>query len=169
MTRSGFTIVEIIITIAIMGILLTLAVVGVNTTQANARDTERKADVEAFAVHLESFYRSGTDGSTNFNRYPTTNAVTTVANLKSTFRDLDLKSVSAPGISDPLATILPATNNVQTTTGVLPQPTKDQYVYQPIMPTGALCTSGNTDCRKFNIYYRLEKDNLVYMITSKNQ
>lgn len=38
MERRGFTIVELIITITIMGILLTLAVVNVGTTQLNARD-----------------------------------------------------------------------------------------------------------------------------------
>ena len=53
MLRRGFTIVELIITITIMGILLVLAVVNVSGTQAQARDDERKADVESISLNLE--------------------------------------------------------------------------------------------------------------------
>jgi len=81
--------------------------------------------------------------------------------------DADIKAFIAPGQSDPYATFIAATNNVQTAEGVLPQPTKDQYVYQPIDNDGILCAT--RDCRKYNIYYRLESDNVVRMISSKNQ
>ena len=81
--------------------------------------------------------------------------------------DADLASFTAPGKTDPYQTLVTATNAVQSATGVLPQPTKDQYVYQPIDSNGNLCN--DYDCRKYNIYYRTEKDNTVYMVTSKNQ
>jgi prepilin-type N-terminal cleavage/methylation domain-containing protein len=81
--------------------------------------------------------------------------------------DADVKSFTAPGQSDPYTTFIPATNNIQTAAGVLPQPTVNQYVYQPINTNGDLCTT--SDCRKYNIYYRLEADNTVYRVTSKNQ
>jgi prepilin-type N-terminal cleavage/methylation domain-containing protein len=169
MRTRGFTIVEVIVTITIMGILLTLAVVGVGATQMNARDNERRADVEAIATHLESFFKTGTDGSTNYNRYPNANLITSTANIETALRDIDLESVMAPGIDDPMQTMVIATNTAQTVAGVLPQPTKDQYVYQPMKSDGTLCLTGDIDCRKFNLYYRLEGDNTVYMVTSKNQ
>jgi len=170
MLQRGFTIVEVIITITIMGILMVVAVVNISGTQARARDDERKADVEAIASQLESYFKTGTDGSVNFNRYPTTNLVSSAALMKSTLRDIDPKSLTAPGISDPLQSFIAATNNIQTTAGVTPQPiTINQYVYQPIKPDGSLCVTGDTDCRKFNIYYHLESDDMTYMITSKNQ
>jgi prepilin-type N-terminal cleavage/methylation domain-containing protein len=81
--------------------------------------------------------------------------------------DADVKSFTAPGQSDPYATFIPATNNIQTAAGVLPQPTINQYVYQPIDTNGNLCTT--SDCRKYAIFYRLEADNTVYRVTSKNQ
>jgi prepilin-type N-terminal cleavage/methylation domain-containing protein len=174
MTRRGFTIVELIITITIMGILLTLAVVNVGTTQAKARDDARKSDIESIASNLESFYISGTDNSTTFARYPSLGLTGSAANITSNLRDADLNAFLPPGTTNVAQTFLPSTNagtspSIQTTTGVTPQPTKDQYVYQPIKSDGSVCQSGEIDCRKYNLFYRLESDNAVYRYTSKNQ
>jgi prepilin-type N-terminal cleavage/methylation domain-containing protein len=174
MTRRGFTIVELIITITIMGILLTLAVVNVGTTQAKARDDSRKSDIESIASNLESFYIGGTDNSTVFQAYPSTSiAGGTAANITSYLRDADINSFLPPGTTNVAQTFLPSTNpgtspSIQTTAGVLPLPTKDTYVYQPIASDGSVCT-GSTACRKYNLFYRLEADNTVYRYTSKNQ
>lgn len=174
MTRRGFTIVEVIITITIMGILLTLAVVNVNSTQLKSRDDERKADVEAIATNLEAFFNSGTDNATSFGRYASTGVVGSETNIKNALRDADLRSFLAPGVTNIALTFVSSTNagtspSIQTIAGVLPQPTIAQYVYQPIKTDGSVCVSGNVDCRKFNIFYRLEGDNTVYRVTSKNQ
>lgn len=169
MTRRGFTIVELIITITIMGILLTLAVVNVGTTQAKARDDARKSDIESIASNLESFYISGTDNSTDFARYPSLGLIGNTTIIKTSLRDADINSFLPPGTTDVTQTFLAATNADQTTTGVTPNPTKDQYVYQPIKSDGTLCMSGDIDCRKYNLFYRLETDNTVYRYTSKNQ
>ncbi|MDB5160412.1 MAG: putative Type secretion system protein [Candidatus Saccharibacteria bacterium] len=174
MTRRGFTIVELIITITIMGILLTLAVVNIGSTQMNARDEERKADIEAIASNLEAFYTGGTDGTVNFARYPSLGLIGPATTITTSLRDANIKSFLPPGTTDVTQTFLASTNAgslpaIQTTAGVLPQPTKDQYVYQPIKSDGTLCASGDIDCRKFNLFYRLEADNTVYKVTSKNQ
>lgn len=170
MMRRGFTIVELVITITIMGILLTLAVVNLNSTQVNARDSERKADVESLAANIENFYNNGNPGSTVFGRYPSTGLTNTgETSLRYNLPDIDIKSATAPGATGVADTLVSATNNNQTTTGVQPQPTISQYVYQPLQVDGVLCTSGAQECRKFNIFYRLEGDNTVYMVTSKRQ
>jgi prepilin-type N-terminal cleavage/methylation domain-containing protein len=174
MTRRGFTIVELIITITIMGILLTLAVVNVSSTQMNARDDERKADIEAIASNLEAFYSTGTDGASNFARYPTTTLANSQSDIIANLRDANIKSFLAPGVTNVTLSFVASTNtgtasSIQSPAGVLPQPTKDQYVYQPIKSDGSVCTAGNVDCRKFNLFYRLESDNTVYRLTSKNQ
>lgn len=97
--------------------------------------------------------------------YPSITAASSIFNMY--FPDIDSRALTAPGQLGPTSSFIPATNATQTTAGVLPQPTINQYVYQPINSTGGLCY--NYDCRKFNLYYRLEKDNTVYMVTSKNQ
>lgn len=164
MNRRGFTIVELIIVIAIMGILLVLAVVNLRGTQVNARDNERKTDIENIGQHLEIFYKSGTNGSTVVGRYPSTAIIGQETTM---LRDIDSKSLTAPDASG--SSLVAATNNVQTPTGVLPQPTISQYVYQPYQSDGSLCTSEAQECRRFNMYYRLEGDNTVYQVASINQ
>lgn len=169
--RRGFTVVELVVTITIMAILLTLGVVNMRSSQANSRDSERKADVETIAMHLETYYSSGTDGQAPTYEYPSTELVLNGSSyMTQTLRDINIASLSAPGIDDPNVTFIPATNSVQTIAGVLPQPTVDQYIYQPISSAGTLCeTSTVEECRKFNLYYRTEVDNVVHIITSKNQ
>jgi prepilin-type N-terminal cleavage/methylation domain-containing protein len=178
MERRGFTIVELLIVIFIVGALLVLGVANLRSSQANGRDSERKIDVEAISLHLESFYRLGTNGSISTGEYPSTALTTSEAVMTQVLRDVDIRSLKAPGIDNVTDTLKPATNAVQTTVGVLPQPTIDQYIYQPIDTDGLLCTTDGQECRKYNIYYRLEIAHIsencpdpgyICMIKSKNQ
>lgn len=168
MYRRGFTIVELIITITIMGILLVLGVVNLRSSQVNARDAERKADIEAIAFGMESFYKTGLSTSTIIGRYPSTALAGSDTSYASAIPDADSKSYTPPGASGPAVGFLAATNNDQTTAGVLPQPTISTYVYQPLRQDGTLCND-YTYCQKFNLYYRLEADNTIYKFKSKNQ
>lgn len=175
--RRGFTIVELVITITIMGILLSLAVVNLSSTEVNGRDAERKGDVEAIALALESYYNnedSAASGAYDLSggSYPATINISNTTAFTTAFPDIDPKSVRAPGVSESSpVSLVSATNATATTAGVLPQPTISTYVYQPIRKNGTLCTQilVKGDCRRFNIYYRLEADNKVYMVTSKRQ
>jgi prepilin-type N-terminal cleavage/methylation domain-containing protein len=63
--RRGFTIVEIVIVMVIMGVLIGLAVLNISSTQANARDNERKTDAENIARGLETRYKEGNSVVTN--------------------------------------------------------------------------------------------------------
>lgn len=165
--RAGFTIVEVIIVIAILGILLTLAVVNLSGQQASARDEERKVDVATIASNLEVFYTSGSD-SLPAGSYPGTDQLTNESSVLAALRDLDPAGLKAPGYSGPGISFIPATNAVQTTVGVLPQPTPSQYVYQPIV-NNILCTATTTKCRLFNIYYKSEVSGIVAVLKSKNR
>lgn len=170
MLKRGFTVVELVITITVMGILLTLAVINISSTQVDARDSERKSDVESIANHLEIFYKSGTTGSTVFGRYPSTQLLATgETSVKTFLPDIDLSNVTAPGATSVVSSFKAATNNTQTEVGVVPNPTISQYVYQPIQKDGVLCTLETQECRKYVLYYRSEVDNTVKKIMSKNQ
>ena len=169
MNRRGFTIVELLIVIALMGILLTLSVVNLRSTQIGSRDTERKTDIDSVASHLEIFYKVGTDNSTLLGRYPSTAELNSGTNIQTNLRDADLKSFTPPGATSADTGFVSATNNTQTTAGVLPQPTISTYVYQPLQQDKSLCTLSSQACTKFNLYYKLETDGIVYTKTSKNQ
>jgi prepilin-type N-terminal cleavage/methylation domain-containing protein len=167
MHRHGFTIAELIIVITIMGILLVLGVVNLRSSQVQIRDDERRGDIEAIGLNLESFYSTGSSSSTALGRYPST---ALVGSEQTYLQDIDPKSLIAPG--DTVSGLVAATCSgtcVQTTAGVAPQPTIYQYVYQPIKSDGTLCINETQECRKFNLYYHLEADDTIYMITSRNQ
>ena len=171
MGRRGFTVVEIIITVTIMGILLTLAVVNLNSTQVRARDDERRADVEAIASAFENFFQRGTV-STDPGTYPstTTSDGSNQDILDKVDGEINIQSLLAPGINDTATkSFISATNATQTTAGVSPQPNLTDYVYQPLQANGSLCTSELQECRKFNIFYQLETDGSIEMITSRSQ
>lgn len=172
MVKRGFTMVEIVIVIAVMGVLLTLAVASISTAQANSRDAERKADVDALSSNLEAFYRSGSTGAGSAGRYPSTVITSNEATLRSLLRDIDVKAVTAPNATSVTTSFIAATNEIQTVSSVNPQPTVGQYVYQPLQVNGtgwSLCTAETQECRKYNIYYRLETNGSVQIVTSKNQ
>lgn len=169
MNRRGFTIVEMIITITIMGILLLLAVVNVNSSQVRARDDERRTDIASLGLALENFYRTGSVSSTEFGVYPSLGMLVSEVNLDAALPDASEETFLAPGNNVLLSSLIPATNAVGTDVGVTPQPTIAQYVYQPLEANGTLCAIAEIDCVKFNLYYRLEGDNTVYKVTSKNQ
>jgi prepilin-type N-terminal cleavage/methylation domain-containing protein len=54
--QRGFTIVELLIVIIVIGILATLVLVTYAGVQAKARDSKRQTDINALDSHLETFY-----------------------------------------------------------------------------------------------------------------
>lgn len=63
--KKGFSLIELLIVIAIMAILGSLALGAFSTARKQGRDTTRKADLSQYKVALEQYYTS--NGS-----YPTT-------------------------------------------------------------------------------------------------
>lgn len=54
--QSGFTIIELLIVIAIIGILATLVLTNFQGAQAKGRDTVRKSDINSIYQKLEEYY-----------------------------------------------------------------------------------------------------------------
>src|ERR1700730_5715915 len=55
-SKSGFTIVELIIVITIISLLTTIAIVSYTKVQSNARDTTRQQNVTSIDEALEKYY-----------------------------------------------------------------------------------------------------------------
>src|SRR5581483_10159781 len=87
--RGGFTIVELLIVIVVIGILAALVIVTYNGIQQKARDTERKTDIKAVQGQLEAYWANNA-------KYPT------LANLNdATFRQANMKGLDPAALADP--------------------------------------------------------------------
>lgn len=89
-TKSqGFTIIELLIVIIVIGILATLVITTFSGIQRNARNRTREADINALHSQLEYFY--GQNGY-----YPA------MVDLNSaTFRSASMQGLDAGALSDP--------------------------------------------------------------------
>lgn len=146
--QSGFTIVELLIVIVIIGILATLVIVTFSGVQQKARDSERKTDINAVAGQLEAFYA-------NKGYYPT------VADFNSgTFRSaneirLDLKALADP--SDPTNQTLVAGTG-----------TAKRYYMDAQDSGGAPCTLATTQCASYTLTSNLEQTGAGQYTRSSN-
>lgn len=87
--QAGFTIVELLIVIVIIGILALLVFNTYTGIQAKARDTERSTDIKALHGQSEAYFAQN-------GRYPT------LANLNdSTWRSTNMKGLDADALKDP--------------------------------------------------------------------
>lgn len=184
-SKFGFTLIELLITITIMGILLTLTVVSLRSSQAVARDEERKTDVAAIAQALESYYNGDIDseasvesavnnklsyGFYDSGSYPPTAYFANQASIEKALLSLDMSAIRAPGVAESAAPSLVGA----TTTGTQ-SPNTSTYIYQPLKADGTLCSVGATPngpsdvCRDFTLYYQLETVSGVQTITSKHR
>lgn len=75
--NSGFTLIEVVIVLAIAGLIFVIVLLAVGQAQQARRDTQRKNDVNRLSAQLEQF------ASNNQGRYPSGSDFT---NSASTFR-----------------------------------------------------------------------------------
>ena len=131
-TTKGFTIVELLIVIVIIGILAALVVVTYQGVQAKARDTERKTDVRALHGQLEAYQAQN-------GKYPTLGNVNDAA-----FRAANMKGLDPAALQDPKGaaqTLVAGAGDSKT------------YGYA-VIP--AACDNVATDCTSYTLTATLE-------------
>lgn len=72
-SQKGFTLVELLVVIAVIGLIASVVVVSLGTVREKARDTRRKEDLDALRKALEIYYAEE-------EKYPTTNGAWTILN-----------------------------------------------------------------------------------------
>lgn len=87
--RKGFTIVELLIVIVVIGILAALVITTYSGIQGRARDDERQTDLKALQGKLEAFYADN-------NYYPSASDLN-----DSTWRGKYMKGLSDDALADP--------------------------------------------------------------------
>lgn len=124
--NSGFTIIELLIVIIVIGILATLVITTFSGIQRNARNRAREADVNALHSQIEYYYGQN-------NKYPTLDQLN-----DATWRAENLKGLDAEALKDPQGS---AATLVAT-------PAAGSYAYV-VTPSG--CNNAGTDCTGYTL------------------
>ena len=146
--ESGFTIVELLIVIVVIGILAALVIVTFSGIQQKARDTKRQTDIKAIHGHLESYYAQNGSG------YPILADINDpgAANDPS-WRSINFKGLDEAALCDPSA-------DSQTGCALVAAPAAGSYAYQTWDTDGSTActgTAGNNDtCAKYTLTATLE-------------
>lgn len=139
--KKGFTLVELLVVVAIIGLLSTLAVVALGSARGKARDAKRLSDIKQVQTALELFYNDN-------NGYPVAAAP-----------PLALGGAGAVTLSGAGIT---AANGAAGTTymGQVPSnpaPGGAPYNYTPKKSDNGDCTAAPvTNCVSYNITFTLE-------------
>ncbi len=160
--RDGFTAVELVVAVVIIGILLTIATVGYRSTQISARNKEREADVATIANYLESIYnkeiKSGSLVIKKAGSYPATSMISNATYFNIIFEGLPDSAARAPGST--------ANSIMHATT----PPDVRYYYYVPVQSNGGICNDRMAECRSFFVRYKLEGvDDNNLLVRSKRQ
>jgi prepilin-type N-terminal cleavage/methylation domain-containing protein len=128
--QQGFTIVELLIVIVVIGILAGLVVTTFTGIQQRARNTERQTDVKAIHAQVEAYYAQ-------YGKYPT------LANLNdTTWRSTNMKGLDVEALKDPKGT---ASTLVAT-------PAANNYAYAVFAADGTTtCDNTTTDCGAYTL------------------
>jgi len=171
MREKGFTIVEMVVVIAIIGILAALGTVQMLRSEAIARDKERSDDVRAISLTFQDVYDNGNiDGNIVASGDPSvTSAVvmgypsTAIASSSYSYdsqtttilQNIRLDALKSPYLAasatPPTYSLVPATSNAgldntaKTAGGVSLGTSNDVYVYQPLDSNGTLCKFATGD------------------------
>ena len=133
--KKGFTIVELLIVIVVIGILATLVIVTFTGIQQKARNSQRQTDINAVDSHVEAYYAQT-------GNYPT------LANLNdSTWRSTNMKGLDEEALKDPKITA------AQETAPLADTVSNTQYSY---VVTPANCDNTATMCDAFTLTANLE-------------
>jgi len=151
----AFTLVELLVVIAVIGILASITVVGFTRFQVDARDAQRSSKTSIIAEALEKYY--DTNGE-----YPSCSAVTLDTQ---TVSDTVLPGIGIHTLSVP-SSVSKDTNSIKCTN--LNSPTADDDHYAYIGDGSAACATGQS-CLEFTLKYRVEGTGEVISINSRHK
>ncbi len=146
--QHGFTIVELLIVIVVIGILAALVVTTFNGIQQKARNTERQTDVNAIHSQVEAYYAQN-------GKYPSLDQINETGAANAGWRAANMKGLDAQALKDPKGTA----------TTLAGAAAADVYSYV-VTPTG--CDNGTGgDCTGYTMTATYEGTG-TYVKTSLN-
>jgi prepilin-type N-terminal cleavage/methylation domain-containing protein len=146
--QRGFTIVELLIVIVVIGILAALVVTTYGGIQAKGRDSQRQADVSALQTQIEAFYA-------NNNYYPPLDNIN-----NSTWRNTNMKSLDQGAMTDPSSSTATLSGSAASSSN------QKVYGYVATNAAGTACVQDSQDCTSYTLTAYLESSKTVYQKTA---
>ncbi len=148
-SNSGFTIVELIVIILIIGVLLTVLILTYSGVQIRQRNTARINDIKLIQSNLETFY-----AQSGF--YPSLSNMNNPNWTKSNLKNLD-----ASALVDP--------SNKAGTPRFATTPMINEFSYQPTATNGtSSCDNKTVACGKYTLTATLEENSGTFVEKSLN-
>lgn len=146
--KRGFTAVEVIIVIIVIGILSTMGIMSFTKYRATARDTQRQSQLTAISSALEKYFEQNGEypGCSSLTQNPSSITTNVLVGVDPTI-------FVAPGSG--------LTNSVLCQT-----PTSSDY-FAYVGDTSSTCTTGSA-CASYQLQYKSEADGSIVTISSVN-
>ncbi len=135
--QHGFTIVELLIVIVVIGILAALVITTFTGIQQKGRNTERTTDIKALHGQIEAYYAQN-------GRYPTLTDMNT-----SSWRTTNMKGLDNDAMFDPKG-------NTADTTPLAAAAVASEYSYDVKASDGTACDNSTKDCASYVLTATLE-------------
>jgi prepilin-type N-terminal cleavage/methylation domain-containing protein len=135
--QSGFTIVELLIVIVVIGILAGLVITTFNGIQQKARDTQRETDIKALHAQVEAFWAQK-------GYYPSLTDMNDRA--AAGFVATNLKGLDAGAFKDPKGASV----------NLVAAPAANSFAYAVVNAAGTSCEADDTTCAKYTLTATLE-------------
>jgi len=134
--ESGFTIVELLIVIVVIGILAALVITTYSGIQAKARNSKRQTDVQSVQTQVEAYFAQN-------GHYPSFADLSSSSWLTTNMKSMDQNALHDPSASG---------------TGLTVSQTAGSKVYQyaPLNSGGTSCESDDTTCATYTLTATLE-------------
>lgn len=141
---NGFTIIELLIVVIIVGILATLVATTYGGVQAKNRNSDREANLDTLQSQLETYYAQ-------YSKYPTLASINDANWRKQNLKDLSSNTIQDPRWSKDNQSC--TTNNVAVLSA---SPASNCYAYQVTTAEGASCDNSAAMCAQYTLTAQLE-------------
>ncbi|MHB1865251.1 MAG: type II secretion system protein [Candidatus Saccharimonadales bacterium] len=132
--QNGFTVIELIIVIVVVGILAAIVISTYSGIQVKQRNSKRETDIQALQTQLESFYSQN-------GYYPSLKDINSAS-----WRAKNMTNLNPADMIDPSAT-----NKNPADAQLAPTPAPKVFAYQVTDSNGNPCETKDTNCAKYTL------------------